>query len=152
MNCINRLANASPLSASDNLMIFSTANGDQRRASITELAALLATMGQPMVRESAQSFAPSATGFNVTITPVTPGNDKWLRMTPTGALAAGTVTLPLSPIDGQEALVTSTQAVTALGIGLNGATAVNGAPTTIAANGFFKLRYDAVFTSWFRIG
>ena len=43
--------------------------------------------------------------------------------------------------DKQEALVNTTQAVTTLTIGANGATVI-GAPTTLATNGFFKLTYD----------
>jgi hypothetical protein len=29
---------------------------------------------------------------------------------------------------------------------------VNGAPTTLAANAFFRLRFDGVFNAWYRIG
>ena len=33
----------------------------------------------------------------------------------------------------------------------NGST-VNGAPTTLAANSFFRLRFDGVFKAWYRVG
>jgi hypothetical protein len=41
--------------------------------------------------------------------------------------------------------------VTTLTIAGNGST-LNGAPTTIAANGFFNLRFDGVFKAWYRVG
>jgi hypothetical protein len=47
--------------------------------------------------------------------------------------------------------VNTTQAVTALTVAGNGAT-VNGAPTTLAANGFFRIRFDAVLDVWYRVG
>ena len=45
-----------------------------------------------------------------------------------------------------------TQAVTTLTVSANGATAVNGAPAALTANGFFRLRFDGIFQSWYRIG
>jgi hypothetical protein len=78
----------------------------------------------------------------------------FLLLTPTGGFAAGTITLPAQAtcVDGQEVLVTTTQLVTALTVGGNGATAVNGAPTTLAANAFFRMRYDGPAKSWYRVG
>ena len=34
----------------------------------------------------------------------------------------------------------------------NGATAVTGAPTALAANAFFRLRFDRATSSWYRVG
>jgi len=48
-------------------------------------------------------------------------------------------------------LVNCTQAVTTLTINGNGAT-VTGAPTTLAANAFFRLRFEAVAGVWYRVG
>ena len=48
-------------------------------------------------------------------------------------------------------MVSCTQAVTTLTVSGNGST-VNGAPTTLAANGFFRLRYDGVFKAFYRVG
>lgn len=92
------------------------------------------------------------TGQNVIIA----DNSKNARLilTPAGTLATLTITLPLNTnaADGQEVLVTSTQIITALTIAGNGATAVNGAPTTMAAaNGFFKLRFSKPQDSWYLV-
>ncbi len=95
--------------------------------------------------------APSATGFTATI-PDTDDN-YWLILTPLAGYAAGTIELPSSTVaqDQQTINVNCTQAVTTLTIDGNGAT-VTGAPTTLAANDFFTLRFDAVTTTWYRIG
>jgi len=61
------------------------------------------------------------------------------------------VVMPASPVDGQQVVVTSTQAVTTLTVSGNGAS-VNGAPSTLAANGYFRLRYDQINNSFYRIG
>lgn len=89
-----------------------------------------------------------ATGFSVQI-----NNDSlsvFLLMTPTGAFAAGTFILPLKDncADKQEIQVITTQAVTTLTINGNGSSLV-GAPTTLAANGYFKLRFDSINSTWY---
>ena len=68
-------------------------------------------------------------------------------------LATGTVTLPLNTItpDGTEVLITSTQIITTLTVALNGASNAFGAPTTLAANGFARLRFVQSQNSWYRI-
>lgn len=98
-----------------------------------------------------QYSAPSATGFSVQ---VTDGSDNiHLILTPVAGYAAGTIVMPLlaNCVDGQEVLVNCTQAVTTLTITGNGST-VTGAPTTLAANAFFRLRFDDVTNTWYRVG
>jgi hypothetical protein len=77
----------------------------------------------------------------------------FLLLTPGGTYATGTIVLPALAecADGQEVLVTCTQIVTALTVSGNGST-VNGAPSALAANGFFRLRFDGVLDSWYRVG
>jgi hypothetical protein len=155
MPTINQLAAVDQLSASDLIAIFSTQNGDARKASIAVLAqAIQSLLVAPASSMLTQYFAPNATGFAVTVNPLQEGENVYLLMTPTADFAAGTITLPAlaSCVDGQEVLVSSTHAVTALTVAGNGATAINGAPTALTANGFFRLRYDGVSQSWYRIG
>ena len=100
---------------------------------------------------TSQLSAPSASGFSVQITD---GSDNiHLILTPVAGYAAGTIVLPLLArcVDGQEVLVNCTQAVTALTITGNGST-VTGAPTTLTANDFFRLRFDDVTNTWYRVG
>lgn len=102
-------------------------------------------------KPTTQYSSPNATGFNVLVE--SDFGDIHLIMTPLAAYAAGTITLPNVQLlaDKQEVIVNTTQAVTTLTIGANGSTVI-GAPTTLAANAFFKLAYDAIMKTWYRVG
>lgn len=95
----------------------------------------------------AQQFSAPTTGATV----VVETGDTWLLVTPAGTLAALTITLPTDRTDGEIVRVISTQILTALTVGGAG-TSVAGAPTTLAANGFFEMAYSATLNSWFRVG
>jgi len=98
-----------------------------------------------------QYAAPNANGFTVLV------NDSnksvWLVLTPLAGYVQGYITLPsvLNCVESQEILVNCTQSVTALTINGNGSTVV-GAPTTLAANSFFTLRFEPVLKVWYRVG
>jgi hypothetical protein len=151
MPTINQLTAVDQVSSGDQVPIFSSDNGDARKASMAVLLAFFSGQITANDDKVTQYAAPSATAFNVQLNNA--GNSIWLVLTPTGTLAAGTLTLPAvaNCVDRQEVLVNSTQTVTALTIAANGAT-VTGGPTTIAANGFFRLRFDAVTKTWYRVG
>ncbi|MBK7025363.1 MAG: hypothetical protein IPH41_18440 [Sulfuritalea sp.] len=148
------LSRVTSISTSDLFMIWSSSAQDYRLAPfdvvMTALANQIATDGEIETQYS----APAATGFSVTIAPSVDGNNVWLLLTPVAGYAAGTVVLPAlaTLADGQEVIVSTTQAITTLTVSLNGATAANGAPTTMAANAYFRLKYDATLSSWYRIG
>jgi hypothetical protein len=160
MPSINQLTRTSDLSAGDLVPLFSTDNGDARAAAMSVLLAYMQanlSFNSNFTDYVSQYEAPVATGFNVTISDgstdgVTETNVH-LILTPLAGYAAGTITLPLkaSVVDKQEVLVNCTQAVTTLTVAGNGATVV-GAPTTLAANAFFRLKYDAVLSTWYRVG
>lgn len=145
---INQLSPVASLQDGDNIPLFATDQGDARRAPLSLLKSFILE-DVPASGFITQYAAPSATGFSVAIGP---GN-VWLILTPTATFAAGTLTLSdvFSVQDGQELLVNCTQIVTALTVAGNGAT-VTGAPTTLAANDFFRLRFDAVLSTWYRVG
>jgi hypothetical protein len=48
-------------------------------------------------------------------------------------------------------LLTTTQIITAFTLAINGAAAAFGAPTTLAANAFFTVRYYQATNSWYRV-
>ncbi len=154
MTTINQLAAADQVAAGDQIPIYQAANGDARKASVSLFATYIQSLLTPASGEETQYYSPAATGFSVTIAPTTAGGSVYLLMTPLAGYAAGTIVLPALALaeDGQEVLVTTTQAVTTLTVSGNGAVAVNGAPTTMAANAFFRLRYDGVNQSWYRVG
>lgn len=153
---ISKLTALDTLAAGDNLAIGSATNGDDRRAA---LSTLLTFMQNNLTIVDATAFAdyitqyaaPSATGFSIQVNDA--DDNIHLIITPVAGYAAGTIVLPsiLNAIDGQELLCNCTQAVTTLTINGNGAT-VAGEPATLAANDFFRLRYDLPGTTWYRVG
>lgn len=151
MPTINQLSAVDEVVSSDQVPIYSSENGDARKASMATLLAFFAGQITANDDKITQYSAPSATGFSVQVNNDT--ESVWLILTPTGAFAAGTLVLPAvaNCVDRQEILVNCTQAVTALTINGNGST-VTGAPTTLAANAFFRLRFDAVTKTWYRVG
>lgn len=155
MSAIDKLARVTTLTSSDLVALFSGSVGGDVAATLATLLAWLQSQLTALGTFLTQYFAPSATGWSVTVAPVTAGGSVYLLITPTGTFAAGTITLPAvaTCVDGQEVLVACTQITTALTVAGNGATAVNGAPTTLAAvNGFFRLRFDMPSKVWSRVG
>ena len=151
MPTINQLPLLTQVSAGDQLPVYSPNNGDARRL---PMSALLSYFQQQFASPTvAVNLYVPATGFNIAApTPIS--EQQWIVLQPAGTLATGTVTLPLntSTPDGTESLVTTTQTITTFAVGLNGATAAFGAPTTLAANAFFRLRFYQATNSWYRIG
>jgi hypothetical protein len=148
---ISNLNQGTPTTASQ-IPYYDPTSGQDRRASLSDIASAIVeqTSGGGFITQYA---APNATGFNIVFNPPTNGVSMFLLLTPAAGYAAGTLTLPAQAlcIDGQELLVACTQAVTTLTVAGNGST-VNGAPTTLAANSFFRLRFDGVFKAWYRVG
>lgn len=145
MATINQLSSVSSLQGGDNLAVWDTSNGDSRKCSITTLMEYV-NANVTTVTQNTQYAAPAATGFSIT---VNTGN-VWLLMTPVSTYAAGAIVLPAGATDKDTVTVNCTQIVTTLTVS-SGATVV-GAPTTLAANGFFTMRYDGATSTWYRIG
>ncbi len=153
MPTINQLSAVDSVVASDAVPLYSSSNGDARKASFTEILAYLQSSldFSPSDLFTTQYSAPSATGFSVQITD---GDDSiHLILTPGATYATGTIVLPTSTncVDKQEILINCTQIVTTLTIDGNGAT-VTGEPSAFAANDYFKLKFDSLTTTWYRVG
>jgi hypothetical protein len=150
MPTINQLSGISQISGGDLLPVYVPNNGDARKVSITQLLQYFQqTFASPTV--ATNLFTPG-TGFNVAVpTPVS--SQQWMIIQPAGTLAAGTVTLPLNTQtpDGTQVLVTTTQTITSFTLALNGASAAFGAPTTLAANASFTMRFYQATNSWYKI-
>lgn len=142
---INQLSSVSSVQGGDQLVVWATNNGDSRKASVTTLMNYV-NDNVTTITQNTQYASPAATGFSVN---VNTGN-VWLILTPVSTYAAGAVVLPTGASDKDTVTVNCTQIVTALTVS-SGATVV-GAPTTLAANDFFTMRYDGSTTSWYRIG
>lgn len=153
MPTINQLNAVDPndVSASDLLPLYSQSNGDARKLSLSNLLTWMSrSFASPQFQT--QWATPQATGFSVQV--ADNGNSTWLIINPGGAYADGAITLPspLNATDGQEVLVNCTQAVTTFVVNGNGAIDVVGEPTTLAANSFFRMRYQAQTQIWYRVG
>jgi len=150
MPTINQLPVLSTISSGDQLPVYSPNNGDARRTSIGSLLTFFQqSFASPTV--AVNLFVPSS-GFNITVpTPVSEA--QWMLIQPAGTLASGTVTLPLntSVPDGTTVLITSTQEITTFAIALNGATAIYGAVTTLAAGSATEIRYYQPTNSWYAV-
>ena len=147
---INQLSGISQVSGGDQLPIYVPNNGDARRVSVTQLLQYFQqTFAAPTV---ATNLYTPGTGFNITV-PTPTSEQQWMVIQPAGTLAAGTVTLPLNTgvPDGTQVLVTTTQIITSFTLALNGAAAAFGAPTTLAANAFFTMRFYQATNSWYRV-
>ncbi len=151
MTTINQLSAVDAVVSSDQVPIYSSSNGDARKASMSVIKDYVLSDATVADDKVTQYAAPAATGFTVTVN--NSSDSVWLILTPLAGYAAGTITLPAvaNCVDRQEVLVNTTQAVTTLTVSGNGATVI-GAPTTLAANAFFRLRFDDVLNTWYRVG
>lgn len=153
---ISRLNSVNQIVSGDQIPIGSQTNGDDRRIAASVLLAYIQAgltfpaAGAP--KPTTQYAVPSASGFNVQITDGSA--DIHLILTPTAGYAAGTITLPTvtNCVDKQEIIVNCTQQITALTINPNGATAVTGEPLSMGADDFFRLKFDIISSTWYRIG
>jgi hypothetical protein len=143
---ISDLTSATALSSADQFPIASGSDRDTRKASLSLLLAWLEGNLTFPDQFTQQYAAPSATGFSVAVAVA----DTWLILTPVAGYAAGTIVLPAARENRQRVQINSTQAVTTLTVNGNGTT-VTGAPTTLAANGFFTLQYDSTLNAWYRV-
>lgn len=153
---INQLSALDTLASGDNIAVGSASYGDDRRAALSVLLTYLqnnltTTDALAFAEYLTQYAAPSATGQNIQVTDA--DDNIHLIVTPVAGYAAMTITLPTSTncVDKQDILVNITQNVTTLTVAGNGATVV-GAPTSITANDFFRLKYDLAGTTWYRAG
>ena len=150
MPTINQLSPLTQVSGGDQLPIYVPNNGDARRVSISQLLQYFQqTFAAPTV---ATNLYTPGTGFNITV-PTPTSEQQWMVIQPAGTLASGTVTLPLNTgvPDGTQVLITTTQIITSFTLALNGAAAAFGAPTTLAANAFFTMRFYQATNSWYRV-
>lgn len=148
---INQLNTADQLNSGDLLPMWSQANGDARKISFQDFLNWLESQQIATQDNKITQYAAPASASTLQITDSQ--NSVWLILTPIGTLASLTLKLPLvsNVLDRTEILVNSTQAITTLSVDTNGAT-VYGGPVTLAANGFFRLRFDIVMKTWYRVG
>lgn len=148
---IRNLTQFAELDAADQVAMSSEAAGGDVRVSLSVLAAFIQSLLVVPTELETQYDAPSGSGFTTTVAPTVEGGNVWLLLTPGGTYAAGTINLP-DGTDRQEVLCNCTAVVTALTVACPGGAGVTGAPTTLAANAFFRMRFDGVNSRWYRVG
>jgi hypothetical protein len=97
--------------------------------------------------DQSKSVQVPTTGFTITIA----NNTSTLILNPAGTLATGTITMPATPIDGQEVQITSSQTITALTVSPNASQTISNAPTTMTAGLGNKFIYHLAGTNWYRL-
>lgn len=149
MNRINDLSRASSIALGD--LVAGWVGSDTVAITLKQITDLVSANLVSNLTLAQQIVAPTATAFNAVVQQLTTTPSTWLTLLPTGGFAAGTITLPATPVDGQVLQVNCSQSVTTLTVAGNGKTVV-GAPTTLTANAFFTLRFSSIFNTWYRVG
>lgn len=155
MPTINQLNTAMSVQLSDSVPVFISGSQTTRRVTVAQFLELFASNQTATVQETSNQYAsPGANNFIVDVYQPNIGpSDVHLILTPLTAFALGTVNMPpaATAIDGQQVTITTTQAVTGFTIGTNGALALFGAPTTMAANDSVTMAFDSFSSSWFMV-
>lgn len=153
MPTFNQLSQSDSVSLSDQIPVYMGGQGDLRRTSIGTLADVIIDQLNTTPDDTLYGLTVSGSTFSVALQPVKPGNSLWARLDPSSAATVATFVLPDFDYraTGQEILVTCTQSIASVLYTLNGTTTV-GAPTSLAAGGFFRLRYDSISNTWNRVG
>jgi hypothetical protein len=148
-----RLNTADSLMAGDQFVVyrgnctdFRALPQDVLKEWIQEFIPTPSSQGVPLV----QHYNPNA-DFNLIVENHVQGT--YLLLNPSTGIINGTLTLPNSNevVDQQQVLFSCSQQINNLAINGNGA-AVVGAPNAISATAFFKLQYDKLSGTWYRVG
>lgn len=140
MTDATNLPTVSSLGAADLFMVVSATNDDVRLAPRSVVEAAIGASPADLTSQ----YATPTTGSTVTVAVA----NSWLILTHGATIATLTIALPAAS-DQQELQITSNSIVTTLTF--SGA-ATSGAPATIAAGGFARLKYDGVLGLWRRVG
>ena len=153
MATINELTTLNTLIPSDLFPVYSSNNGDARKVPASVLTSYILSQNTvttpPQYAWVNQTFAPAVTGWVINLTYT--NNNVFLVIEPIPTTSAGTINMPsvFSMSEGVELVCTCLQSIKWLTINGGGAFLVN-APTAVAANGSFHLRFSD--DTWYRIG
>lgn len=140
--------------AGDQFIIFSANNADYR--------AVPTDVMSQWVKDQIPST--STTALSMVVQRYNPNEDfflevennesgTYLLLNPSTGIGSGTLKLPTAAEvnDKQQIMFTSSKQITNLTMNGNGAVVI-GAPNAIAATAFFKLQYDKLSGTWYRVG
>ena len=136
----------------DSVVIWSANNQDYRGAPvdllIEKIQESIKKVDYPPIH--IQHFNPNA-NFTLNIENHEVGT--YLILNPSVSITTGSIKLPerYTVTDGQVLLVACVKQVNNFSVDGNNALVI-GAPNALAANGFFKLKYDKLSNTWYRVG
>jgi hypothetical protein len=150
MSQINQLPSAtvSQVSSADLLPLYGSNNGSTFKLS---LGSLVSWLQSNFARQDyTKNITTPVNGFTLTV--AQDGLNRWEIIRPVGALATGTIILPSASVavDGQEILFNCSYSIAALTVNGNGSS-VEGAPTVLASEDTFKLRYELITETWYNV-
>ncbi len=94
------------------------------------------------------SFQSPLSGFSIAIVDTCGA----LLLNPAGALAAGSITMPAHPKDGQICRIASSQAVSALTLAPASGQSLSGGMTAFSTGSFVEYLFVSSANTWFRVG
>ena len=147
MPTINQLSAVNAVAGSDQVPVYSSDQGDARKASFsTVLQYVKNNFADPNYEVIINA---PVTGFNLQLNST---SNIQVILNPAGTLTTGTITLPAVAdcFDGQEIIFVSTETISALTINANGATTV-GAPAGLSATSTFTIRFNKLQSTWYTI-
>lgn len=145
-----RLSNTDRIGPCDSVVIWSGDNGDFRGVPLDVLKEAIKPEQGNQSSLLVQYFNPNA-NFTLNIDNHEVGT--YLVLNPSTSITTGSIKLPerYEVTDGQVVLVACSQQVTNFSVDGDNALVI-GAPNALAANGFFKLKYDKLSNTWYRVG
>ena len=134
----------------DSVVIWSGDNGDFRGVPLDVLKEAIKPEFGNQSSLLVQHFNPNA-DFTLNIENHEVGT--YLILNPSVSITTGSIKMPerYTVTDGQVLLVACAQQVNNFSVDGNNALVI-GAPNALAANGFFKLKYDKLSNTWYRVG
>ena len=100
-----------------------------------------------VISYSQAAQATVVTGFSVTLI----NGQQILTLTPTSAIATGSIIMPPAPSNGAFVQVSTTNTVTALTVSGNAGQTLLNPPTTLLAGSSFSYYYNATASTWYRL-
>ena len=150
---IGSLSQASSVAAGDQVVIYQGSSSQYMAVTVANLAASMQSLLVSTSGSNKQYFAPSASGQTITIAQNSVYPNTWAIVSPLSGYAALTITLPplAGLVDQQEILFEITQSITTITWALNGAATSVGLPTTATGPAYFRLKFDAITATWYRV-
>lgn len=146
---INELTRVTDPASGDVFPVWSQSEGENRGVSLSQITAYLQNnLSFLGAVETLRNFAP-ATGETITVD-IGDFRNLWIALAPSGTLATLTIDITGVPESLQEISVSTSAAITALTFTAD--QSIQGAAGAMAANGFFRLKYDGVNSIWRRVG